>query len=165
MSQPLANPKKPPRHHQRGLTPLMLHNERKRFGRLPAPSSIPNLLRHVGTSPTVAEANEHPGTQHHQRGLTPLMLRASATRSWALSPSFAIGLVCYQNQAQKKPLRSRALGPTNAKGLVGYPLRLAHQTCCDMSGRARPSRRRHYQRGLTPLMLLASSRRFSSYGV
>jgi hypothetical protein len=57
------------------------------------------------------------------------------------------------NQAPKKPLRSRALGPTNAKGLVGYPLRLAHQTCCDMSGRARPSRRRHYQRGLTPLML------------
>ena len=25
-------------------------------GRLPAPSSTPNLLRHVGTSPTVAEA-------------------------------------------------------------------------------------------------------------
>ena len=43
------------------------------------------------------------------------MIRASATRSWALSPSFATGLACYQNQAPRKPLRSRALGTTNAK--------------------------------------------------
>jgi hypothetical protein len=54
-----------------------------------------------------------------QTGLLNEMIRASATRSWALSPSFAIGLACYQNQTPKKTLRSRALGPTNAKGLVG----------------------------------------------
>ena len=40
----------------------------------------------------------------------------------------------------KKPQRSRALCPTNAKGLVGYPRGLAHQTYCDVSGQARPSR-------------------------
>ena len=53
---------------------------RKRFGRLPARSSTPNLLRRAGTSPTVAEANEHPGTQHHQRGLTPLMLLSTTSQ-------------------------------------------------------------------------------------
>ena len=47
---PKSSPKKAPAF--KGLGP----DERKRFGRLPAPSSTPNLLRHVGTSPTVAEA-------------------------------------------------------------------------------------------------------------
>ena len=31
LSQPLANPKKPPRHHQRGMTPLMLPRMLRRF--------------------------------------------------------------------------------------------------------------------------------------
>ena len=41
---------------------------------------------------------------------------------------------------KKKPQRSRASCPTNATGLVGYPRCLAHQTYCDVSGQARPSR-------------------------
>ena len=47
---PKSSPKKAPAF--KGLGP----DERKRFGRLPAPSSTPNLLRHAETSPTVAEA-------------------------------------------------------------------------------------------------------------
>ena len=122
-----------------------------------AGNSTPNLLRRVGTSPTVALARERwrvgigvwalaCGHWHLRGGVQAGRWRARGQRPrkqreagpgaqasqqvWCATPT----------TPQKKPQRSRATCPMNATGLVGYPLCLAHQTYCDVSGQARPSR-------------------------
>ena len=96
-----------------------------------AMSSAPNLLQRVGTSPTVPLLCAR---RWRARGV------CVSNAKLGLEPKLRNRFGVLLKPSPKAPSRSRALCPTNATGLVGYLRCQAHQTCCDVSGRARPSR-------------------------
>jgi hypothetical protein len=125
-----------------------------------AVNSAPNLLRRVGASPTVAAACLRRGGRLAHQTCCDVSGRARPSRRRACaalaisstpnllrrvgaSPTVAVarGGASAMSSAPNL-LRRVGASPTVAAACARRGGRLAHQTCCDVLGRAQPSRRR-----------------------